>query len=283
MSKTIPEGSQPALRRNANCQHALSPSLPPTSIPSRTLHCKSLPRLTRTHVAIFPFGVSHSSTIDMSPILPSFVSYISKSTKRMHSKSPSLSCNKIRLILRKESSAPSSLPGRLLTSGSLACLLLFRILGVHSVFIWRLFPLITSGYPFLPALIIFSTPIHLFGILRPSSIQARKIHRSSQCTRVISSAKNDSRARIASPTLFSPHPGFCTSTVPLTRHRRSRHSSLFSYLFVRLVPPPALAPNRTNSTLKAVRMVRDRPKQDRFASAAVPNMHGASVRARTMT
>jgi hypothetical protein len=30
-------------------------------------------------------------------------------------------------------------------------------------------------------------------------------------------------------------------------------------------------------------MVLDRQKQDRSASAAVPSMHGASVRARTMT
>jgi hypothetical protein len=95
--------------RNANCQHGLSPSLPLTSILLRAPHCKSLPRLTRAHVAIFLFGVSHSPTADMSPILTSFVSYISKSyqsTERMHSLSPSLS----RLILRKESSAPFGLP-----------------------------------------------------------------------------------------------------------------------------------------------------------------------------
>jgi hypothetical protein len=54
----ILEGSQPALQRNANCLHALSPSLPLISILSRTLHSKSLPRLTRAHVAISFRGIT---------------------------------------------------------------------------------------------------------------------------------------------------------------------------------------------------------------------------------
>jgi hypothetical protein len=174
--------------RNPNCLHALSPSLPLTSILLRTL-----------------------------------------------------SCNKFRLTLGKESFAPSSLPGRLLTIGSLVCLPLFRILGVRSALCVHM-AIIPSDHLLDPDL-----PLR-----NPEAINYPSKHNpsSSQCIRTISRAKSDLRARIASLTLLSPHPGFCTSSVPLTRHRRPRHSALFSYHFAPSVRPPALAPNLTNSIMK---------------------------------
>src|SRR5260221_4020935 len=122
-----------------------------------------------------PFGASCSSLTDTFPMLLSSVNFTSKSMRRMHSKSPSLSCNRIRPISRKESSAPSNPPGRLLTSGNLACLLLSKILGVASGLIWPPFLLITSGFPFRPALITSLILIRHSGILRPSPTRAKRI------------------------------------------------------------------------------------------------------------
>ena len=114
----------------------------------------------------------------------------------------------------------------------------WRSLGIHMANI----PLTMSGYPFCPALITSSTQIHLFGIMRPSTTQARR-RLSSQCIWAISSAKTDLRAHIASPTSSSsPRLALCTSTVHLTRHRRPHHFSHFSSPSVRLALLPPLAP-----------------------------------------
>ena len=121
------------------------------------------------------FVAGCSSFTDTFPMLLLSANFTSKSTRRMHSKSPSSSCNRIQLISRKESSVPSNPPGRLLTSGNLACLLLSKILGGSSVLIWPPSLLITNGFPFRPALITFSTPIRHSEILRPSTTQPRRI------------------------------------------------------------------------------------------------------------
>ena len=120
-------------------------------------------------------------------------------------------------------------------SGSLAC---GRSLGIHMANI----PLTMSGYPFRPALITSSTQMHLFGIMRLSTTLARRICLNSQYIRAISSTKPDLRAHIVSPTLSSPRPAFCTSTVHLTRHWRPHHFSRVSSPSVRLALLPPLAP-----------------------------------------
>jgi len=167
--------------------------------------------------------------------------------RRMPSKNPSSSCNRILLISRKGSSAPSSPPGRPLTSGNPACLPRSRKLGVSLVHIWPLYILITSGFLSLLALITSSTLIHHSEILRLSTIQARTTQLLILCIQAILSARSDLPAHIASRTLSSPRLGFCTSTVHLTRHRPTHPSSRFFYLSVRLAPPRVPVRNRTSS------------------------------------
>jgi hypothetical protein len=209
--------------RNANFLNALSPSLPLTSILSRSLHCKSLPRTdtcARCHISLWGVTLTHRRYV-------ANLAVVRQPHKQANEENP---LQRSIIIMQQ----------------SLAHFQEGIVRAIQSA--WQTLPpspLITSGYPFLPALIIFSTPIHLFGIPRSSAIQAGRIHRSSQCIRLSRAQKAISRTRIASLTLFSPHPGFCTSSVPLTRHRGPPHFSLFSHLVIPLVPPPVQAPNPT--------------------------------------